>query len=665
MKKGFTLIELLAVIVILSVIAIISVPMVSGIIESARKNSFKITCYSVYDAYDQYNITDGDGKENSCEIFDFGSNRNEMEVIDNVKYIPVSKLNLKGELPKKGTYKVCNGIRELTINDGKYTCYKDPDKLIITEGDIDTDTENPVINDIILSSTSNSIKVYVDATNKNGTITKYYYKLNGEETVSESNSIILSGLNRDTEYEVEVVAENRKGLKSNIVSKKITTKNISNPIITQTSKTPSNFSWSTSKIIQINYNNINIEDLKYYFKSTGTATVSQGVVTESCGTGTLPENCEVSSDTTLKENVWYKTTSTTPSIIYKANAILYAFATDGNNVSATSTYTIDKMSTGTPTVPVITGGSSLWATSRTITLSKESTETSGILKYQYYISNDMNSQTGGSWIDGNSAIVIKDGTYYVFMRAIANNGNISDVSSPQLANIDRQEPIINVNINGKSVSLTFSDNRGISGYAVTTSLDNSTWVSTSDTTATWVAQQPGTYYAMAKDVAGNTSYTVFTINSSEFSYSAILANTSYDATINETSHDATSSNKRSCKSCSIVTLGKKGECCTNNCTVQVTNGDSNYHIGYCSDGHSLENSVCGYGVTIGQTVEYDCTTTKVYSCPSGETLNGTKCIKQEYTCPNGGTLSGTKCVKQEYTCPNGGTLNSSNNMCEF
>ena len=615
MKKGFTLIELLAVIVILSVIAIISVPMISGIIESARKNSFKITCYSVYDAYDQYNIINGDGKENSCEIFDFGSNRNEIEVIDNVKYIPVSKLDLKGELPKKGTYKVCNGLRELTINDGKYTCYKDPNKLIITEGDIDTDTENPVINDIILSSTSNSIKVYVDATNKNGTITKYYYKLNGEETIRESNSIILSGLNRNTEYEVEVVAENRKGLKSNIVSKKITTKNISNPIITQTSKTPSNFSWSTSKIIQINYNNINIEDLKYYFKSTGTATVSQGVVTESCGTGTIPENCEVSSDTTLKENVWYKTTSTTPSIIYKANAILYAFATDGNNVSATSTYTIDKMSTGTPTAPVITGGSSLWATSRTITLSKESTETSGILKYQYYISNDMNSQTGGSWIDGNSAIVIKDGTYYVFMRAIANNGNISDVSSPQLANIDRQEPIINVNINGKSVSLTFSDNRGISGYAVTTSLDNPTWVSTTDTTATWVAQQPGTYYAMAKDVAGNTSYTSFTINSSEFSYSAILANTSYDATKKVTE-----------SACCPSASGCPYSCSMNSCASQ------------CKCNCNTSTGICYPTAT---------------------------CSSTTYSCPNGGTLSGTKCVKQEYTCPNGGTLNSSNNMCEF
>jgi hypothetical protein len=65
-----------------------------------------------------------------------------------------------------------------------------------------------------------------------------------------------------------------------------------------------------------------------------------------------------------------------------------------------------------------------------------------------------------------------------------------------------------------------------------------------------------------------------------------------------------------------------------------------------------------------------------YSCPSGYTLNGSKCIKytdatehpgqSTYTCPSGYTLSGTKCTKTydatytpggtSYTCDNGGSL---------
>ena len=39
MKKGFTLIELLAVIVILGIIAVITTPLIMGVIENARKSA--------------------------------------------------------------------------------------------------------------------------------------------------------------------------------------------------------------------------------------------------------------------------------------------------------------------------------------------------------------------------------------------------------------------------------------------------------------------------------------------------------------------------------------------------------------------------------------------------------------------------------------------------
>ena len=71
MKKGFTLIELLAVLVVLSVISLIATPVVIGVIESSQKNSFKITCNEIYNAYDQYDISEDVGKNNICNIFDF------------------------------------------------------------------------------------------------------------------------------------------------------------------------------------------------------------------------------------------------------------------------------------------------------------------------------------------------------------------------------------------------------------------------------------------------------------------------------------------------------------------------------------------------------------------------------------------------------------------
>ena len=56
MKKGFTLIELLAVIVILAVISLITVPMLLNVVEESRKGAFKVTCNEIYDAYNQYKI---------------------------------------------------------------------------------------------------------------------------------------------------------------------------------------------------------------------------------------------------------------------------------------------------------------------------------------------------------------------------------------------------------------------------------------------------------------------------------------------------------------------------------------------------------------------------------------------------------------------------------
>ena len=50
-KKGFTLIELLAVIVILAIIALIATPIIIGIVERSRMNSFENSVYGIMEAY--------------------------------------------------------------------------------------------------------------------------------------------------------------------------------------------------------------------------------------------------------------------------------------------------------------------------------------------------------------------------------------------------------------------------------------------------------------------------------------------------------------------------------------------------------------------------------------------------------------------------------------
>ena len=344
-RKGFTLIELLAVIIILSVIALITTPIIMDVIDTARKNSFKVTCMEVYDSYVNYAFKEEiQGNSKICSIFEFKNDRKESQKIGHITYEPVSKLNLKGELPNNGKYEICNNKRELKVDNGKYTCIIDGSRSEILDGTVEeNDTTAPVINDVVITSTTNSIKVVVDAIEEDGVIVKYYYKFNGEEIVSENNSKTYTNLKANEEYEIEVVVENKSGLKSNKVVKKIMTKSVSNPTIKQTSQTPSSGTWATSRTIQITYSSTNVTSPVYYFKSSVGATVASGVVTASCGTGTNPGTCTSSSVTTLVANTWYKTTSTTPSVIYDENGTLYALTSDGKNISGTSTFTIASM----------------------------------------------------------------------------------------------------------------------------------------------------------------------------------------------------------------------------------------------------------------------------------------------------------------------------------
>ncbi|WP_310830474.1 prepilin-type N-terminal cleavage/methylation domain-containing protein [Paenibacillus pedocola] len=60
-QKGFTLIELLAVIIILGIIAVIAIPMISGIINNTKEDSDLATARQVYEAARMYTIAEKEG----------------------------------------------------------------------------------------------------------------------------------------------------------------------------------------------------------------------------------------------------------------------------------------------------------------------------------------------------------------------------------------------------------------------------------------------------------------------------------------------------------------------------------------------------------------------------------------------------------------------------
>ena len=56
-KKGFTLIEVLGVIVIMSIVVLITVPIITGIIDEVRKNAYRESVRSIFKATDIYVAT--------------------------------------------------------------------------------------------------------------------------------------------------------------------------------------------------------------------------------------------------------------------------------------------------------------------------------------------------------------------------------------------------------------------------------------------------------------------------------------------------------------------------------------------------------------------------------------------------------------------------------
>ncbi len=135
-EKGFTLIELLAVIIILTIIALISVPLILNIIEKARKSAFQNSAYGIMESARLYYVENIiDNKELGDKVFSYEEEENEL------KY--------KGTRPKGGTIIVkSNGKIEMSIYNEKWCAIKREDKESIEIIDYNKETckiESPMI----------------------------------------------------------------------------------------------------------------------------------------------------------------------------------------------------------------------------------------------------------------------------------------------------------------------------------------------------------------------------------------------------------------------------------------------------------------------------------------------------------------------------------------
>nr|MBP3258668.1 prepilin-type N-terminal cleavage/methylation domain-containing protein [Bacilli bacterium] len=141
-KKGFTLIELLAVIVILAIIALILVPIVSDIIESARKTSFRESVNGIIDSTNNY-LHD--------YILKYNNELNDYPVVftcdgTSCKTTDNDVLTFKGNVPKSGNIIIQrDGVLAEYITDGKYCTYGYKWNLVIEDNCGEVDVTNPTI----------------------------------------------------------------------------------------------------------------------------------------------------------------------------------------------------------------------------------------------------------------------------------------------------------------------------------------------------------------------------------------------------------------------------------------------------------------------------------------------------------------------------------------
>ena len=386
-KHGFTLIELLAVIVILSVIALITTPLILNVINDAKKGAAVDSAYEYLKAV-----------EYSSSISQITSNSGLSDGIYKVSDL-ADKVNVKGTKPTYGTITIEKGAAinaSLCIN-GYIVSYDGHKAESLSNC---TETEDTTGPDIIIGTvkgTTSSLTInFIVNDNETGIeSTKCFYSTDKSYNLEgkiENNTCKLTNLNDNTLYNYKIEAINNGGIKSEVTGS-ATTGNFESIEI---EINPSD--WSSSKKVTIK-------------GSTSGATLEYKIV----------------NGTTIKQDWTTYTGEITIDWASNVNTPTYIYArlNDGVNISETSNFTITKIDITAPTE------ASLSATTYTDQVMLNATCTdleSGISKYEFSKDN------GTTWVSNgtNSTYVFKDlnlETNYTFKLRCTNNVSLSKEGS--------------------------------------------------------------------------------------------------------------------------------------------------------------------------------------------------------------------------------------------
>ncbi|MBP3765996.1 MAG: tail fiber protein [Bacilli bacterium] len=122
MKRGFTLIELLASIVVIAIISLVSIPIITGVVNKTKLNALKVSAENLIDATRLYNA-----QYNNEETVRFDIANNKISSTDTDKL-----LKYKGSI-KAGTVIVdTKGRSVICVTDGSRSAYKNYSENVVS-----------------------------------------------------------------------------------------------------------------------------------------------------------------------------------------------------------------------------------------------------------------------------------------------------------------------------------------------------------------------------------------------------------------------------------------------------------------------------------------------------------------------------------------------------
>ncbi len=472
--SGFTLVELLAVIVILSVIALITTPIVIAQIESAREKSFFESARNTLDAGDIYVLLKHDMSKEGTDI-------QELDL--------KNKINYSGLIFKNSSEQYI--LKNFT--NGSYCASGPRDDLIVRKGNC---KESSLYADLSLSikeRTTRKITVMATASDDTG-IASYAYCIDdcsneSNWNTNEKNEYTFDSLTYSKRYEIYVRVTNRID--------KVTEKTIE--VITENLPTASYSvspsGWAKSKTVTITYPN---EVENYLVIHSGRALMDGEVIS-------VGERKKING--------------TSAQIIFETNGTIEAITSDGYNEASSSTLTISQIDITSPENVSVEIGT---VTSNSIQVIASGYDNeSGISKYEFQVD-------GGAWIDNGTNNIylfsnLTSGNYTYKVRLTNNVGDTIESEARTQSTVTIITPSYGVNPSGwaksKTATITYQNGytnqfRVLSGNATYngTTVNNNIWITISGTSAGIVFNSNGTIEARSTDGINTVTSSTLTVN---------------------------------------------------------------------------------------------------------------------------------------------------------